>query len=81
MEREIVLSSYSVRSIPGNRLEDFITKLLPQGRLCHKGPLASGFSWETAKAQTAKYHVTMVLPSRLRFAVHVLTAKKASSGK
>ena len=28
------------------------------------------------KLQTAKYHVTTVLPSRLRFAVHVLTAEE-----
>ena len=33
------------------------------------------------KPQTAKCHVTMALPSRLQFAVHVWTAGRASSGK
>ena len=48
-----------------------------------KGPLASGFSWETAnrKPQTSKCHVTTALRSRLQFAVHVWTAGRASSGK
>ena len=36
---------------------------------------------ENRKPQTAKYHVTKVLPARLRFVGHVLTAEKASSGK
>ena len=33
------------------------------------------------KPQTAKYHVTTALRSRLQFAVHVWTAGRASSGK
>ena len=44
------------------------------------GTFSIRFFMGNGKPQTAKYHVTTVLPSRLRFAVHVLTAEDASSG-
>ena len=45
------------------------------------GTFSIRFFMGNGKPQTAKYHVTTVLPSRLGFAVRVLSAEEASSGK
>ena len=66
-------------------VSDPTNKYHPIGNLEAKYKLLGTFSIRffmgNGKPETAKYHVTTVLPSRLRFAVHVLTAEEASSGK
>ena len=45
------------------------------------GTFSIRFFMGNGKPQTAKYHVTMAVRSRLQFAVHVWTAGRACSGK
>ena len=52
--------------------------LFPQFTL---GTFSITFFMGNCKPQTAKWHVTTALRSRLQFAVHVWTAGRASSGK